>query len=85
MTATISTAESRKMPLPDLQRERATQKALVAKLKLGIALRKEKGTAQYRLAKRELARMETILAEKMRSGALPGRPKRTTVSPPKKP
>ena len=64
MTAILSTTELRNMQEKDLQGEIMSQKALVAKLKMGIQLQKEKDSAKYQREKKTLARMETVLSEK---------------------
>lgn len=59
----LSLAELRKMTSQDLRKEVSEKRARVAALRLATRLGKEKGTHLLRLAKKELARMLTILAE----------------------
>ena len=63
MVTKTTIKELRKMNLADLTREIFLQKALVAKMRLGIKMKKEKDTAKYRRERRQLARMETVFAE----------------------
>lgn len=64
MATALTIIELRKMPSADLTREAEARRSEIAGLRMGIELRKEKNTAKYRTAKRELARMLTVLAEK---------------------
>ena len=64
MTTIVSTTELRNMQEKDLWGEIVTQKSLVAKMKIGIELQKEKDTAKYRREKKTLSRMMTVLSEK---------------------
>ena len=64
MAAITSLTELRNMPLTDLRREVRAQRLLVAKLRLGVHMQKEKDTARYQREKKQLARMLTILQEK---------------------
>jgi hypothetical protein len=45
------------MPIEDLRKDILTQRALIARSRLGIQLNKEKDTAKYRRDRRMLARM----------------------------
>ena len=62
---TLTIEELRTMPLAELQRERTMRRMAVAKMRIGIELKKEKDTAAYRREKRVLAQMETVLTDKM--------------------
>lgn len=64
MAATLSITELRGMQVEDLRKEAAAKRTVIAKLKLGIEMQKEKDTAKLRRERRALARMETILGEK---------------------
>ena len=64
MVALLSIAELKKMQVKDLLRELREQAALVAKLRLGIKMKKEKDTGKYRREKKQLSRMQTVLTEK---------------------
>ena len=64
---TLSIDELRGMPMSDLLRERSAGRMAVAKMRIGIELKKEKDTAAYKRAKRGLSRMETVLSEKSKS------------------
>jgi len=63
MASKVTITELRKMPLKDLEREIRGQRALVAKLRLAVHMRKEKNTAKYQHEKLQLARMLTVLEE----------------------
>ena len=67
MASLVSLIELRKMNLADLMRETAGQQAIVAKLRLGIKMQKEKDSAKYRREKKQLAQMQTVLTEKNRA------------------
>ena len=62
---TLTIDELRSMPQAELFRERSSTRLIVAKMRMGIELKKEKDTAAYKRAKRGLSRMETVLSEKM--------------------
>ena len=64
MSSHASATELLKMTPKELGNEVMQQKMLVAKLKLGIAMGKEKDTARYRRERRQLARMQTALTMK---------------------
>jgi ribosomal protein L29 len=57
----LTTGELRKMQRSDLQKEVDERRAQIAKTRLDIDLQKEKDTAKHRKAKRELARILTVL------------------------
>ena len=69
MATQLSMDELRNMNLTDLRREIREVSTLVAKMRLGIKMNKEKDTAHYRREKRQLARMQTVLTQKCRPGA----------------
>lgn len=50
-----------KLSVDELRKEIRQQQSVVAKLKIAIALRKEKAVAQLKLERRHLARLETAL------------------------
>ena len=64
MATTLSMKELRSMQQSDLQKELQSQRAVVAKLAIGIQMQKEKDTAKYRREKKVLSRMMTALGEK---------------------
>ncbi|MCF7844275.1 MAG: hypothetical protein K9M03_00410 [Kiritimatiellales bacterium] len=64
MAVLLSIAELKKMQAKDLLREIYDQSALVAKMRLGIKMNKEKDTGKYRREKKMLSRMKTVLTEK---------------------
>jgi len=64
MASLLSIAELKKMQVKDLLRELREQSALVAKMRLGIKMKKEKDTGKYRREKKQLSRMQTVLTEK---------------------
>lgn len=80
MTTHSSMDELKAMQMPDLLREMKAQELLVEKLRLGVALKKEKDTARYRREKRQFARMKTEWTRKIRL-QLPAKGKTTTVPP----
>jgi ribosomal protein L29 len=63
MAKTLSLAEMRTMQAADLCREIDTQRRIVAKLRLAVKLRKEKGVHLLHEARQQLARMLTVLRE----------------------
>jgi ribosomal protein L29 len=67
MATHVSPGELRAMQLSELLRECISQRAIVAKMRLGIQQKKEKDTARYRRERRTLAQMETVLTEKNRA------------------
>jgi len=64
MSSLVSIKELKNMPLEDLLREVKEQSAVIAKLRLGIKMNKEKDSAKYKREKKQLARMKTVLNEK---------------------
>ena len=60
----VTIIELRNMQIADLAREARGLRNDVAKMKIGIKLGKQKDTGSYRIAKRQLARMLTVLTEK---------------------
>ncbi|MDD5026634.1 MAG: 50S ribosomal protein L29 [Candidatus Peribacteraceae bacterium] len=83
MSTETSTIELRKMQIPDLERELRELTVSVLKMRLGIKLKKEKDTARYRLSRRQIARVRTIIAEKQRE-SLSSKGKTSTLPHPKK-
>lgn len=67
MAHLVSITELRNMQLPDLIKETTSQRAEVAKLGHAVKSRQEKNSAKYKVEKKQLARMKTILTEKMKS------------------
>jgi ribosomal protein L29 len=67
------------MQLPDLIKEMKSQEVLVATLRLGVCMQKEKDTAKYRRAKRQFSRIKTIVEQK-RSEELLSKKSKSTVS-----
>ena len=59
-----TTAEFRNMQPEDLQREVKEKRQIVAKMRLGLEMRSEKDSAQYKRERKELAKMLTVLHEK---------------------
>ena len=72
MATLLSIVELRNMDLPDLLREVQSQRILVAQLRLGIGVGKEKDTAHYRREKTYLARMLGVVSEKESLKYAPG-------------
>ena len=52
------------MQIADLEKEIRSQRDIVAELRIAVRLGKEKDVSKYYAAKRQLARMLTILQEK---------------------
>jgi len=61
--------ELRNMQIGDLIREILQHMSLVAKLRLGIKMKKEKDSAKYKREKKQLSRMQTVLSEKKAEAA----------------
>lgn len=83
------------MQIADLRKEIRSHQTHVQKMRLQITMNTEKDTARYRREKRQLARMMTVLTEKMKGTneakeskeakeILRDKPKIATVSAPKK-
>jgi ribosomal protein L29 len=70
-------AELRNMQAADLQKELHSKQMTVAKMRLGLELRSEKDSALYRREKREIARIMTVLTEKLKTA--PTEPKKTAL------
>ncbi len=64
MAHQITYAELLGMQQDDLQKELRAQETLVRKMRIGIAMNKEKDTAKYRREKKILARMHTAQVQK---------------------
>lgn len=58
------------MQVKDLQSEIAEQQAVLAKMRLDVALMSEKDTAKLRRLRKAVARMHTVLAEKQKSATV---------------
>lgn len=56
--------ETRKMTVEDLRSEAATIRRLVARIRLGVELNKEKDTSQMRKLRKHMAQILTVLQEK---------------------
>jgi ribosomal protein L29 len=86
MASTITSAgELRAMQIADLERELAETTLSAQKLRLGLAMQKEKDSAKYRRERRHRARLLTILREKRRQtppAPLKKKPKSRNVSAP---
>ena len=52
------------MQVADLKKEIASQKRVIAKLQLSIAMQSEKDTSKLGKARKQLARLSTVLTEK---------------------
>ena len=64
MAKQTSIKELRNMKLVDLLKEIQTQKELVTKMHMEIAMAKEKNTGRYQQERKQLAKMETVATEK---------------------
>lgn len=62
MAKHASTTELRKMSIADLTAEVRESQNLIAKLRLGVTMQKEKDTAKLQKEKKHLARMQTVLS-----------------------
>ena len=71
MSKNATTTELRKMSPADLRKEVEEKRAIVAKMRMGVALQAEKDTAKYRREKRMLARLITVLGQVEKSAAKP--------------
>lgn len=78
MSVTTSFQELLKIPVEDLLRETEQQRDIVAKMRLGLQVGKEKDSARFRREKRHLATMLTAL-RRNRHAALPPKPPKRTV------
>ncbi len=59
--------ELNKMTVQDLSKEARTQRDAVVKLRMGVKLGKEKNSADYQREKKQLARILTVLTQKLSS------------------
>lgn len=64
MQAKRTIKELKTMPLKDLQRELKEQAVKIKKMKIGIDLKKEKNTGAYKMERKKLARIKTVIAER---------------------
>jgi|GEM_PF-1606171 len=64
MSNTTTTTELTNMNVVDLQKEVRAQENAVVKLRLGVQMGSEKDSAKYARAKKQLARMKTVLSSK---------------------
>ncbi len=78
MALHASATELRKMQIPELRKEIERRRLELAKDRLGISMRSLKDTARYRRAKRDLARMCTVLTQ-LEAGSQSGL--KTSASP----
>lgn len=81
MAKLATTTELRKMPLADLHKEIKEAEVQVAKLRLGVKLRKEKDTAKYVREKKQLARMKAVRSEKQREELQSAKAASTVAAP----
>lgn len=80
MPKTSAATELRKMTPQDLSKEISDKRAGIAKMRISVAMRSQKDTAQYRREKKDLARMLTIMNELNRAHA----PKDSALKPARK-
>lgn len=64
MSNTTTTTELKNMNVADLRKEVRAQENAVVKLRLGVQMGSEKDSAKYVRAKKQLARMKTVLSSK---------------------
>jgi len=77
MSAKLTITEFRNMQMDDLMRELKEQNILVAKLRLGIKMNKEKDSAKYRREKHQIALIQTVLTEKKKETVSVPSPKKS--------
>lgn len=82
MATKVSTQEMRKMQVADLQTEVTDLRKSIAKMRLGLAMRSEKDSAEFRRQKKAVARMLTVLKEK-EGAELKPKAKASNISAPK--
>ncbi len=83
MAKHVSTAkELRAMTPSDLQKEVTEQRNAVAKMRIGVALKSQKDTAEFNRAKRQLARQLTIQKQGSTATELKTKAKTPTVPAP---
>ena len=63
MATTVTTNEIRKMQIDDLRKDIVEKQVTLAQMRVKVGMGSEKDTAQFLRAKRELARLLTILNE----------------------
>ena len=61
------------MQVEDLRKEIRSQQTHVQKMRLQITMNTEKDTARYRREKRQIARMMTVLSEKLKTASVSAR------------
>lgn len=64
MTKQTTIKELRNMPLSDLHKEIRQKQQGLAKMRMAVKMGSEKDSAKYQKAKKELARMNTVVTEK---------------------
>ncbi|MDD5469644.1 MAG: 50S ribosomal protein L29 [Candidatus Peribacteraceae bacterium] len=84
MAQIVTITELRSMQVADLAREVRGLRNDVAKMKISIKLGKQKDTGGYRGAKRQLARMLTVLSEKERGEEQKAPPQPVAATKPSK-
>ncbi len=83
MSPVLSVKDLRQMSSQDLLRDINDAKSSIAKVRLGITLGKEKNHAVLRRMRRDIARMETVLAQ-TRANGLKNEKSPATIAAPKK-
>lgn len=68
MAALTTIKELQNMTPKDLLKEVSEQENMVVKLRLGVKLGKEKDSAKYVRERKQLARMKTVLTQKVMEG-----------------
>ncbi|MDD3897065.1 MAG: 50S ribosomal protein L29 [Candidatus Peribacteraceae bacterium] len=81
MTKNVALIELRSMQVADLTREVRGLRNDVAKMKIGIKMGKQKDTGGYRSAKRQLARMLTVLTMKNKTDERKEKTEKSSSSP----
>ncbi len=85
MATSVSYAELIKMSPKDLESEIRENELAVQKMRVGITMGREKDTARYQRARRQLARMKTALTAKVAEEALKAPKKAATMPAPDAP
>ncbi len=84
MAIAHTATELRKMQKDDLQKEIASAQSFVAKMRLGIGMRSEKNTSDYRIRRKDLARMLTVWQEVYANDVSSEKPAKSALKKPTK-
>lgn len=81
----MKVTELREMTIDELQRHEVELSEEVARMRLQLALKRLDNPLKMRVTKRDLARVKTILTERVRSGEKPATPAARPAAASKKP